>query len=150
MSDTHIRAPSVHQRPFTLSRCPSSSQILLDISPQQGPHPSHPDKPQSTHHLHTSSPTSSRQPRPLTRLVTSPEGLQAFFNNAYAIRAAFWEPTFSWYYINALLTFTQQHPQLPLGIRTLENQEDDIISNRRRSQPLSIGGEMDIPSPVPL
>ncbi|KAF9088347.1 hypothetical protein BGX23_007422 [Mortierella sp. AD031] len=83
-----------------------------------------------------------------TRLLASPEGLQAFRNNVNTIRAVYWKPDFSWYYFNALLAHLNNHNNSAPAGQGEGNNNEAIISTEALTH--VEWGRMETPSPFPV
>ncbi|KAG0263503.1 hypothetical protein BGZ95_003783 [Linnemannia exigua] len=64
-----------------------------------------------------------------TRLIASPEGLQALYRNVDTVQAVYWRPDFSWYYFNAVLTYlhstSSRSSSVAVKQNTLEDKEQE-------------------------
>ncbi|KAF9335867.1 hypothetical protein BGZ91_010297 [Linnemannia elongata] len=83
-----------------------------------------------------------------TRLLASPEGLQALYNNINTVRAVYWKADFSWFYFHAVLAYFNTIPtSSSAGPNALEDTEQDIISTNALTHP-GCGG-MEISKSLP-
>ncbi|KAF9142646.1 hypothetical protein BG015_000714 [Linnemannia schmuckeri] len=81
------------------------------------------------------------------RLLASPEGLRAFYNNINNIRAVYWKADFSWSYLHAVLAYLNTSSSRSSGGQdSLEDMEQDIISTYALTH--SGSGGMETPDPL--
>ncbi|KAF8936184.1 hypothetical protein BGZ47_009624 [Haplosporangium gracile] len=70
------------------------------------------------------------------RLLASPEGLRAFYNNIDSVRAVYWKADFSWTYLQAVLAYLKiSSLRLSAGQDSLEDMEQNIISTDALTHP---------------
>ncbi|KAF9123362.1 hypothetical protein BGX30_001491 [Mortierella sp. GBA39] len=86
------------------------------------------------------------------RLLASPKGLQALYNNIDAVRAVYWKADFSWSYFQAVLAYLNTTlTRLPAGPDALKDTEQEIVSTDALTHPGCEGMEISEPLPaVPL
>ncbi|KAF9538352.1 hypothetical protein EC957_006890 [Mortierella hygrophila] len=88
----------------------------------------------------------------LARLLASPEGLQALYNNIDAVRTVYWKADLTWSYFQAVLTYLNTTlTWSSAGPDALKDTEQDIVSTDALTYPACEGMEISESLPaVPL